>query len=224
MPPNSKTKGTKQLQKPPIQSTPSEPPLSFSSYPSIVGVHASLLAFSALFVPQSKSYLELATQLPGAIEFTSQDHPQHPFLLPITVNPTLTLSTLCASSVLLQSWWAGWLKAWHMNSIMQGNEEDIRLNKAILRKSKAYGLLKAWAAVLFSSGIFHVVFVLFGAPITSHVIKTYLLALLLSILVVFPPAYVLGTPSLTSSSTQALVVRLTWTRIYAEMSSVPIPY
>lgn len=48
-------------------------------------------------------------------------------------------------------------------------------------------------------------------------LRTYLLNLLLSLLAVFPAAYTLGVPSL-RSDTAALVRRLTWIRLFAELS------
>lgn len=48
---------------------------------------------------------------------------------------------------------------------------------------------------------------------------TYLLGLLVSLLTVFTPAYTLGAPSL-GSDVVALVTRLTWVRLFAELSCV----
>ena len=51
----------------------------------------------------------------------------------------------------------------------------------------------------------------------SHHLHTYLLACLVSLLTVFTPAYALGIPSFTSDS-KSLLTRLTWTRLFAELS------
>jgi len=75
----------------------------------------------------------------------------------------------------------------------------------------------AWIATLASSIPFYVVIILLGSPITSHFLQTYLLALLLSCLTVYVPVYSIGSPSLGSDS-NALVHRLTWIRIFAEVS------
>lgn len=48
----------------------------------------------------------------------------------------------------------------------------------------------------------------------SHVWETYLLALLLSVLTVFPPAYTIGSPR------DSVVTWLTWVRLFAEFSFV----
>jgi len=63
----------------------------------------------------------------------------------------------------------------------------------------------------------HIILVLFGAPITSHVLHTYFLALLITLLTVFTPAYTLGVPSLTSAG-GSLVNRLNWIRLFVELS------
>ena len=47
------------------------------------------------------------------------------------------------------------------------------------------------------------------------------MSLLLSILTVLPPAYALGPPSFASDS-PSLVSRLTWVRLYAELSYVSL--
>lgn len=54
-------------------------------------------------------------------------------------------------------------------------------------------------------------------PVFSFIFKTYLLALLVSVLVVFPPAYIFGAP-LPGNETKAVVVRWTWIRLFAEFS------
>lgn len=51
----------------------------------------------------------------------------------------------------------------------------------------------------------------------SHCLHTYLLGLLVSLLTVFTPAYTLGAPSL-KSDVIAYVTRLTWIRLFAELS------
>jgi len=64
----------------------------------------------------------------------------------------------------------------------------------------------------------HVILVLFGAPISSLVLKTYLLALLISIATVHTPALVLGIPSLDNNSI-SVVKRRIWIRLFAELST-----
>jgi len=51
----------------------------------------------------------------------------------------------------------------------------------------------------------------------SHGFHTYLLALLISLLAVFTPAYILGPPTL-GNDTQSAIKRMTWVRLFAEFS------
>ncbi|PPQ68807.1 LOW QUALITY PROTEIN: hypothetical protein CVT26_001722 [Gymnopilus dilepis] len=66
----------------------------------------------------------------------------------------------------------------------------------------------------------------FGAPIIRSsdifvydnlAFKTYLLALLVSIMAVFPPAYAIGVPNLGNHS-DSVVQRWTWVRLFIELS------
>ncbi|KAF7366784.1 p-loop containing nucleoside triphosphate hydrolase protein [Mycena sanguinolenta] len=123
------------------------------------------------------------------------DRPQHPFLEALTRSPAGTLAWVCAGAVVLQGWWGGWVREWGIEWVLRGN------------------LRNAWLATGAASFLLHVVLVLLGAPLLSHVWQTYLLALLLSILIVFPPAYTIGTPR------DSLVAWLTWVRIFAEFSA-----
>lgn len=121
----------------PTRKTHTDEPQPSSSYPAVVGVHNTLLAFAALFLPQSKGHLELAGQFPGAVRFSSTDHPQRSFLVAITTNPTLTLLSLCASAALLQSWWAGWIRGWYAELSLQGTAEEVEMQKVDMRQRKA---------------------------------------------------------------------------------------
>ena len=99
--------------------------------------------------------------------------------------------------------------------------------------------LQAWAATFSVSFMIHIILVLFGAPISrslnileptklmltrneliiccSLILKTYFLALLISIATVYTPALVLGIPTLDNNST-SVVKRWTWIRLFAELS------
>jgi len=57
----------------------------------------------------------------------------------------------------------------------------------------------------------HVVLVL----ICSHAFQTYLLAILISLLVVFAPAYTLGPPTF-GNDTKSIITRMAWARLFAE--------
>lgn len=101
-------------------------------YTSLVGVHCSLLLFTALFLPRTSFSNLLSSFLTGTYTpnsrtapangtfphagdgapSSSADRPEHPFLVALTRDPVATLGWLCAGAALLQVWWATWLRAW----------------------------------------------------------------------------------------------------------------
>jgi len=103
--------------------------LTVSSYLSLVAVHTTLWAFTALYLPRASFLANLTRPEWDASQLTSQDRPQHPFLEPLTKNPTATLWATCAGAAALQGWWAGWLREWWINLGMVGTEEEQRLEK-----------------------------------------------------------------------------------------------
>ncbi|KAG6889908.1 hypothetical protein C0992_003701 [Termitomyces sp. T32_za158] len=123
---------------------------------------------------------------------------------------------LCAGVFLLQGWWGGWLRDWFLEYSLSGSDEQKRLDKVIADKGRGTKLATAWGTTFAASCALYAILVLFGAPLTSHVLQTYLLALLLSVLTVFPPAYSLGRPDFCGNDSHALVNRLTWVRLFAE--------
>ncbi|KAG5729914.1 hypothetical protein E4T56_gene16983 [Termitomyces sp. T112] len=117
---------------------------------------------------------------------------------------------------LLQGWWGGWMKDWFIEYSLHGSDEQKRLDKAAADKERSTNLKTAWGTTFAASFAVYVFFVLFGAPLTSHMPQTYLLALLLSLLIVFPPVYSIGPLAFFGNDSQALVNRLTWVRLFAE--------
>ncbi|KAL4269309.1 hypothetical protein AB1N83_001885 [Pleurotus pulmonarius] len=191
----------------------------FAGYTSIVGVHSTLLLFVALFLPRTTILLDpsLAPK-PVASQLTSRDKPQHPFLEPLTLNPTWTMACVCAGAVVLQAWWGGWIRRWWIELVvLNGTDDQVEKRDKVIQK-KLKDIRDGWIATLLASVAFHIILVLFGAPITSHVLQTYLLGLLLSIMVVFPPAYTLGVP-FSKGDTESFVIRMSWVRLFAEFSS-----
>ncbi|KAJ6519195.1 GPI biosynthesis protein family Pig-F-domain-containing protein [Mycena sanguinolenta] len=184
------------------------PYFPFASYTAVVGVHTTLLIFSTLFLPRTPDVYGLDFLKPHVdpTQLTSQDRPQHPFLAALTRSPVATLAWVCAGAAVLQGWWGGWVREWWIEWALRG----VGLER---RMEKTRNLCNAWVATGATSLLLHVVLVLLGAPLLTHVWQTYLLALLLSILVVFPPAYTIGTPR------DSVVAWLTWVRMFAEFST-----
>ncbi|KAJ7201102.1 GPI biosynthesis protein family Pig-F-domain-containing protein, partial [Mycena pura] len=188
----------------------------FATYTAAVGVHTTLHLFSALFLPRTPRVAELLAPDADPSQLTSRDRPQHPFLEPLTRSPAASLVCACAGAAVLQAWWGGWVRTWWIEFSLRGANVERRVDRARADARKFTNLWKAWLATAVASGAFHAVLVLFGAPLTSHVLKTYLLALLLALLTVFPPAYTLGAPLL---APDAVLTRLVWTRLFAEFSA-----
>ncbi|KAF5339171.1 hypothetical protein D9611_011148 [Ephemerocybe angulata] len=234
-------KGSKAKQPNPSTQTPARPRVSIPVYISIVGVHTTLLSYTALFLPRTKVLQDLAGHYASDASSssavpTSQDRPQHPFLTALTSSPGVTLFALCAGTLILQTWWASWLRGAWVDLTVQGTEDERAREKFPEAGKKARHLATTYASVVVASLLLHVVLVLFGAPMNEYVhsyskrhhkltdpgsltLKTYLLALLISTLVVLPASYVLGPPTWsTSNDTALLVKRWTWVRLFAELS------
>ncbi|KAH7926884.1 hypothetical protein BV22DRAFT_1061962 [Leucogyrophana mollusca] len=182
----------------------------FARYTSIVGVHTSLVAFTALFLPQTS----LLFRQPDA---RGTDRPQHQFLEVLTANPVSTLMWICGGIMLLQTWWGGWVRWWCFEYASHGTDTEVKLERTQYQNARFARLGEALMFTLGVSLLFHTTTVLFGAPIASRLSHTFLLSLVLSFLTVFTPAYAMGRPSL-ATDTGSLVIRLTWTRLFAELS------
>ncbi|KAI8989070.1 GPI biosynthesis protein family Pig-F-domain-containing protein [Trametes punicea] len=201
----------------------------FARYTSVVGVHTSLLAFSALLLPTTPtSLLTKGVSLYPNGSATAEDGFRRDIVGVLTENPVRTVAWMCVGSLILQGWWASWLNTWsielrgHANAKGNSAPNSAEMTKQMLERRDwgnqrlaAFG--RAISMTLAASIAFHVVTVLFGAPISSHPLHTFLMNLLLAILAVLPPAYVLGLPS-TGSDSPSLVSRLTWIRLFAELS------
>ncbi|CAL1709744.1 unnamed protein product [Somion occarium] len=192
----------------------------FARYTSVVGVHTSLIAFTALFLPRtSLSSLFRSSAANGQLGKPDD------VLLTLTENPLRTLAWICAGSCVLQVWWASWLRNWALDAragVTEGADDTTRrTEQKLLREEWNSGRFAAFRmaclAAVVTSVVFSIVIILYGAPLNSHLLRTYLLGLLVALLSVFSAAYTLGVPSL-GSDTESLVRRLTWIRLFAELS------
>lgn len=212
----SQTKKPKEVRQ--LQNVPPKVPafFPFARYTSIVGVHTSLLAFTALFLPKTTL---------SSIVNPQAASPVGKSLRSLTENPLQTVAWMCVGAFILQGWWAGWLRGWSLEgkelvSTSQESSEDATARK-LRRKEWDSGRVgafyHAFLATVVGSVALSIVSVLFGAPVHSHHLHTFALSLLISFLTIFTPAYTLGVPSL-KSDTESLVRRLTWIRLFAEIS------
>ncbi|RPD61579.1 PIG-F-domain-containing protein [Lentinus tigrinus ALCF2SS1-7] len=195
----------------------------FARYTSVVGVHTSLLAFSALVLPATSPPLNIFAQWDFSSSTSSK--PERDILQALTENPVRTVAWMCAGAIVLQGWWATWIKKWANESqaAKKADSAEVaqqrleRKEKPLRSREDVTAYTQAAAMTLAGSVVFYAMTVLFGAPLLSHPLQTYAMSLLLSVLTVLPPAYTLGIPSLGSDS-PSLVSRLTWVRLFAELS------
>jgi phosphatidylinositol glycan class F len=106
------------------------------SYIPTVGVHTTLLVFNALFLPRT-TFLQDITRIEiDPAQLSSLDHPQHPFLDPLTKSPLSTLVYICFGTAVLQSWWAGYVRNWWARTVVYGSDSQRRLDKAMIGRQK----------------------------------------------------------------------------------------
>ncbi|THH17997.1 hypothetical protein EW146_g2923 [Bondarzewia mesenterica] len=190
-------------------------------YPPLLLLHTLLLPASLFLLPQTSLVITLPAPERGL------DKPQHPLLDPLTARPIVTVAWSVVGAAALVGWWAGWVREWVREGRMGGAGVETRLSR--IGDKKATDVWNAWIFTLYASFAIHAVLVLFGAPITTHLMHTYLLSLLLSILTTFVPAYALGPPSLplpllsrnagyAPDSSAGLIQNNTWIRLFAEFA------
>lgn len=182
----------------------------FFQYASIVGVHVILVGFSALYLPQS-------TRLFGPLPVRKTDRPQSEFMEALTARPAVTAAWILAGLCVLQVWWGTWVRKWYFEQNAIGTLDEIKIAKAKVNALWFSRLCEAAGFTLFATLVAHIIIILFGAPLSSHHLQTGLLASTIAVLTAFVPAFVFGHPSL-ASDTPALVNRLNWIRLFAELS------
>lgn len=87
-----------------------------SRYASLLGSQTLGLGFTLGMLPRTRVLQPELAKLFGTQSSvkSSQDHPQHPFLDPLTESPARTLLWLCAGSFFLVAWSAGSLRLWNV--------------------------------------------------------------------------------------------------------------
>ncbi|KAG2076182.1 hypothetical protein BDR04DRAFT_1125747 [Suillus decipiens] len=142
----------------------------YARYTSVVGVHTSLIAFTALFLPQIS--LLIWPSLGDAL----------------TDNPVMALAWIVAWLVVLQYASRG------------GTSDQIKVDRYHFDQGRSLKLGRAAVFTSCVALVFHATIVLFGAPPASHLPHTLLLAIVLALLSAFAPAYALGSPSFSSDT------------------------
>jgi len=187
--------------------------MPMTNYLSTVGLHSSLLVFSAIYLPQSTLLRELPFSYESGYVASANPSP----LEALTARPTVTMLLLCLGTLLLQLWWAIWLRNWWIDSMLDGNEEVKKKAKRLFTGARMKALVRVFVALAVASLVAHALLVLFGAPFIKHVGRTYLLAFLIAALTALPPVYLYGPPSFSDDSS-SLYKRWTFVRLFAELS------
>lgn len=151
-----------------------------AQYASVLGVHLLLVGFTTLYLPQT-------TRLLAPIDAQKTDRPQSEFMEALTADPLATVSWIAAGLILVQTWWAGWVRTWSFEQTRKGSETEIKLErvrfdglrftvrKHMLRTSTLFAhptlcaqrLKDATVFTLCLTIAFHLVLVMFGAPIST---------------------------------------------------------
>ncbi|EPQ50773.1 hypothetical protein GLOTRDRAFT_81862 [Gloeophyllum trabeum ATCC 11539] len=219
----------------PFISDPDTLSFPFAAYTGLVGIHTSLLAFTALYLPRSSLYFPQSLynayyQVPDyVLGLPKSDVAGTSVLAVLTASPVQTLAWTLGGVALLQAWWGGYVRQWALRSREEGSQGERKAQRQELEKDKVAALNQAFVTTAITSVVFFAVIVLFGAPLASHLPHTYLLSLLLSFLAVFPAAYTLGIPLALrwptfsswpelDESQSTFVTRIHWVRLFAELS------
>jgi hypothetical protein len=83
-------------------------PLPLFNYAATVGIHSSLLLFTALFLPRTSLLIfDKTSNFPFLQPASSLDRPQPEFLEALTASPPLTLAWICVGVFLISFSWGG---------------------------------------------------------------------------------------------------------------------
>ena len=108
-------------------------------YASVTIVHACLLGFAALYLPRSSlSFFTSSNPFNTSTENSAPSEETPPDALDLlTSNPARTVAWLCAGALLLQPWWAAWMKSWTREASLQlkGDRDAAEVSKRKLERS-----------------------------------------------------------------------------------------
>lgn len=107
-----------------------------AAYGSVTIVHACLLGFTALYLPRSSLTFFTSAHLPTETAVPGQEAPPDALYL-LTSNPARTVAWQCAGALLLQPWWAAWMKSWTREASLQlkGDRDAAEVSKYKLERS-----------------------------------------------------------------------------------------
>ncbi|KAJ9120099.1 hypothetical protein QFC22_002997 [Naganishia vaughanmartiniae] len=195
-----------------------------AQYISLHLILSGFLLFSLGFLPRSQAWLDgilpllkiapSAETKPATLKQTiSADRPEHLFLTPLTANINVTLAWTIGGLVVSMIWWGAHLRRWWVAS----RTAERAAGSQVERDNTVKAAQKALLAAVAGSFILYPLLVILGAPITSHVVQTYLFALHFSLLTILPTVYALGIPSLYEAGS---FERYRLTRLFCELEYV----
>ena len=91
----------------------------YARYISIVGVHCSLLAFVALFLPRA-AFADFASPA------VARARPKRDGMVMLTETPLRTVGWMVFGALILQAWWGSWMRHWALDAIhsLEMREKD----------------------------------------------------------------------------------------------------
>lgn len=216
----------------------------FLQYTSLAGSHVVLLSFAALALPSSSKWLGFK---PIPLE-SSLDRPQHPFMEPITANPTATVVTVSLGLFATIVWWSGWVRLWWALENKQQRPDDkqkriqsklnVRLGPFVLRQwhefahDYTYGdsldlyfvqaARNAVLSTLAAAGAYHAVLILFGAYSTRFAL--FLASLLVRILPPLGLTMTFRNGHSYPQQTLALALLLSVLTVFTPVYTLELPY
>jgi len=181
--------------------------LVLKQYFILLSCLSSFLCGSFAFLPHLWSWFSII--LPQA-QRSSVDRPEHPFLTPLTSRPLVTMVWDVLGMAVCIAWWGQRLKGWWGQSVkppQMVNKLDEQMETTGRRLFEA-AQCTLGGACLFTALLFGL-----GAPLGGYICHTFLLSLHLSILLVWPPIYALGIPSIYDDG---LYARYRLTKLFCE--------
>ncbi|KAG7528036.1 hypothetical protein FFLO_06456 [Filobasidium floriforme] len=194
-----------------------------ASYFSIHLLLSAFLLFSFGFLPRSEAFWRNENALGdgGFKQTVSADRPEHPFLTPITSDPFKTMVLEFIGVTFCMIWWSGHLRSWW--SVIKANERraagssSTQESEPVVREDLARRLESTRTAGLATAAAIPLVLallLLLGVSAKSQWSLTLILAMQLSMMLVFPIVDALGIPDLYAKGT---LDRYRLTRLFCEL-------
>ncbi|WVF67734.1 hypothetical protein IAT40_002493 [Kwoniella sp. CBS 6097] len=204
-------------------------PLPLKEYFALHAYLSTLLLLSFIFLPHSTPYVLGSTSSSSQQQQrqnSSADRPEFPFLTPITSRPTITMLWDVLGMGVCMAWWGARMLRWSTQGStagagarvgQHGQGKLVGEDEVSERQARAGKMLKrageAAAATLVIAVVIFVLLETLGAPLESHLLRTALLSIHLSLLTVWPVVHTFGIPSIYD---KGLAARYRMTRLFCE--------